>query len=129
MAENLDIPDFLKRTGKPPVKKEAPMADVSNEAPKPDAPKAKPIKGAAKPASTAKADVDAYGYRTGSLKAKAAAMYAAKGGATLAEVKAALGSVQLNLLKDLEGRGFTVTRVKEPVEGKRPITRYHLTVK
>lgn len=102
---------------------------------------AKPVKGAkpakapkkatGKPAKAAKpkAELDAYGYREGSLKSKAAAMYASKKGATLDEVKDALGSVQLNLLKDLEGRKFKVRREKEEGSGARKVTRYFLVGK
>ena len=71
--------------------------------------------------------LDAYGYREGSKKSLAAAMYASKKGATLEEVKAELGSVQLNLLKDCEKQGFKVERTKENGTGKRQITRYHLS--
>ena len=53
-------------------------------------------------------------------------MYARKNGATLAEVKEALGSVQLNVLVGLEAEGFTVNKEKEKIEGQRPVTRYFL---
>lgn len=83
---------------------------------------------AAKPkAETAKKDK--WGLREGSAKSMAAAMYAAKGGATLDEVKQAVGSVQLNVLNDLEEAGYEVTRKREEREGQRPVTRYFLKAK
>lgn len=105
--------------------------------------KAKPAPKAAKPAKTpakakaapakAKAEStvkrDAYGYRVGSLKAQAAAMYGSKHGATLGEVKAKLNSTQLNLLTELEAKGFKVKKTKEGGEGSRQVTRYYLTTK
>lgn len=131
--DNLDIPEFLRRTdNKVSVKQEVPMGTASVDTAKPTkkAVKAKAVKAAkpekAKPTKAAAAS-DAFGFREGSLKSKAAAMYAAKKGATLEEVKAALGSVQLNLLKDLEGRNFKVKRVKEAGDGKRQVTRYFLS--
>ena len=96
--------------------------------------KAKPAK--AKPAKPAKAKkakapvkLDVYGLRDGSVKSKAAAMYASGKGATLNEVKKKLGSVQLNVLTELALRGHKVKQVKEAGEGNRKITRYHLTIK
>jgi hypothetical protein len=89
---------------------------------------AKPAKATAKPAAAkrAKAEVDGFGYREGSLRSKAAALYSNKKGATLAEVKEKLGSVQLNVLKELEGKGYKVKKAKEAGEGTRQITRYYL---
>lgn len=86
----------------------------------------KPAKAKAK-AKVEAAEKDKWGFRDGSLKSKAAALYAAKKGATLEEVKEALGSVQLNLLKDLEAKGHKVKKVKEDGEGKRKVTRYFLS--
>lgn len=127
---NLDIPDFLKRTGSKVPVKEVQMSDVSTDTKaKKTVVKADKTTASKAPAKAAKAEQDAYGYRAGSMKSKAASLYAAKGGATLAEVKTALGSTQLNLLKDLEGRGFAVKRVKEAGVGKRQVTRYFLTTK
>lgn len=91
---------------------------------------AKAPKAAAKaPDSPAKAKggkLDAYGYREGSKKAQAAAIYAAKNGATLDEVKNAISSTQLNVLTELEGKGYKVKRVKEDGKGSRQVTRYFL---
>lgn len=70
---------------------------------------------------------DAYGFGEGTLKSRAAAMYAHKKGATVGEVKAALGAIQFNLLKQLEGQGYKVTRTKEAGEGNKKITRYKLS--
>lgn len=132
-----------------PAVEEAPKAKKANGAVKADgvrdkAEKAKPAKkAAAKPAVKAKAEKpakvakpkadtakkDKWGFREGSAKSKAVALYAAKGGATLEEVKEAVGSVQLNVLNGLEAEGHTVDRKKEVREGQRPVTRYRLIAK
>jgi hypothetical protein len=88
----------------------------------------------AKPAAKPKAEKkvvekDAFGFKKGSLKSKAAAMYSRANGATLFEVKTALSSSQLNVLGELEGKGFKVVKKKEPGAGSRPITRYVLSGK
>jgi len=151
------IPDFLKRQDdKKPVKREEPkMVRVSesaapeaatevvdNSTPPPAPTKVKAPKKAKAPkevkaSSPEKAEKpkkvvkavqrDKYGFREGSLKSRAASLYASKQGATLAEVKAATGSVQLNLLKELEGKNHTVQRVKEEGKGGREVTRYFLS--
>lgn len=70
---------------------------------------------------------DAFGFAIGTLKSRAASLYAARDGATAAEVKAALGSLQLNLLTVLVKRGFTVTKAKEKADkNERLVTRYFL---
>lgn len=105
---------------------------AAKAAPKPEkAPKAavKAAKGKTAKAKSEPAEKDQFGLRKGSTKSKAAAMYARKNGATLAEVKDALGSVQLNVLVGLEEDGFTVKREKETRDGQRPVTRYMLKAK
>jgi hypothetical protein len=93
---------------------------------------AAPAKGKAVEPAKAPAKVvekDPFGFKKGSLKSKAAEMYAAKGGATLFEVKSALNSSQLNVLMELEAKGHLVEKKKEAGKGKRPITRYFLKPK
>jgi hypothetical protein len=84
-------------------------------------------------AQKAKADTktekDNFGLRKGSAKSRAAAMYARKNGATLAEVKDAIGTIQLNVLNELEEAGWPVERAKEERKGHRPVTRYWLKSK
>lgn len=82
---------------------------------------------AARVVNTAK--LDQFGFRLGTLKAKAAAMYAGKKGATLGDVKQALKSTQFNVLTELENKGYKVERT--PVGGfnDRKVTRYHVVVK
>ena len=115
-------------------------AKAKAAAPKAAKPASKPAKAKAKAAKTAKAPAkakakaskverDAYGFKVGTLKAQAAAMYASKKGATLGEVKAKLDSVQLNLLTKLEAEGFKVSKVKEDGPGNRKVTRYFLRAK
>ena len=108
--------------GKAPAKvKAAPKAKKAAS----KAPKAK-----AKPRKAPDVALDAYGYREGSLKSKAMAMYASKQGATLAEVKAKLKVIQLNCLMALDGkRGYKIVRVKEEGPGPRKLTRYFLKTK
>jgi hypothetical protein len=155
----LDIPPSLKRDAnnraeyfsmaeaieatKPPKKAKAVTEPKANGHVKPvkaaSAPKAaKAAKVAAKPekapkaapkASKAAAKLDQYGFREGSNKSKAIAMYARKGGATLDEVKDRIGSIQLNCLTKLEADGYTVEKEKEKHDGKRAVTRYFLKAK
>lgn len=74
-------------------------------------------------------ELDEFGFRKGSLRSKAAQLYASAKGATLDEVKKKCGSIQYNMLTELKERGFKVT-TKE-IEGKanRPATRYQLLPK
>jgi hypothetical protein len=57
--------------------------------------------------------VDQYGFKVGSLRSKAAALYTF--GATREYVKLRLGSTQLNVLSELESKGYKIlkTRVRE----------------
>lgn len=121
-AETTPQPKARKAAAKPKAAKVAPKAPKTAKAPAKAPAKAKA------PAQPRKAalPLDVFGYRDGSMKSRAAVMYSTKKGATLGEVKSALGSTQLNLLKDLESRGFKVTRTKESGQGKRQVTRYHL---
>ncbi|KAH0542914.1 hypothetical protein GP486_008606, partial [Trichoglossum hirsutum] len=88
--------------------------------------------GKASPKKVAKAKVeskvekDRFGLRKGSTRSQAAAMYARKSGATLEEVKESVGSIQLNVLKDLEKAGHEVRKEKQTRAGSRPATRYWL---
>lgn len=121
MSDDTDIPEFLQR-------KEVQMASVSAETTKKPKPvKAKPPKKEKPVKAKPEGKADAFGFKEGSLKSRAALMYASKNGATLQEVKKALGSVQLNLLKELEGKGHKVKREKEDGNGARQVTRYYLS--
>lgn len=103
-----------KPAGKPAAKVAAGKAPTKAKAAS-AAPKAK-----AKPK-------DKFGYRVGSLKSNAAAMYSDPKGATLEQVKKKLGSVQLNVLTELAAKGRKVKKVKEGGgEGERAHTRYFL---
>ena len=142
MADDIsDIPAILRRPlpakAAEKAKGDTPKAKATTppQAPvtPPEAPKKAKGKGAkgegGKPAiEPAKAAVDAYGFKLDTIKSKAAAMYASKRGATVGEVKEALGSLQLNLLKDVEKRGFTIERTKEKT-GSRSVTRYKIVTK
>lgn len=114
-------------------------------APKPKKAKAKTKKAAAKaPAKKAKANgkekkaeraprtrdpakLDEFGFRKGTIKSRAAAMY--KKGATLAEVKDEVGSVQFNLLTELEKNGHTIKKTTIKGTGGRDATKYKVTPK
>ena len=107
-----------KAAAKAPAKKAAPKAAKK-------AAKAAPAKAPRK----APAEKDEFGLSKGSAKSQAAAMYARKNGATLAEVKEKVGSIQLNVLNALEEAGHTVEREKVERKGERPVTRYRLIAK
>lgn len=104
-----------------PVAKAAPKAKAK-------AAKAPEKAKAAKPKASGEGK-DQFGLRKGSAKSQAAALYARKRGATIEEVRQAIGSVQLNVLKGLEEKGFKVERLKEERKGERPVTRYILQPK
>lgn len=116
-----------KASGKANGASKPPKAKVA--APKAKKAAAKAPKAKAKAPKKAPAAVDAFGFREGTLKSQAAAMYASKKGATLAEVKDKVGSIQLNLLKALQSEGYKVSKVKEDGEGSRQVTRYFLRSK
>lgn len=148
----LDIPEFLLRD---PVTKRAPFMSDVEVAEVEKVEKAKPVKKTAKPKVEAKkpakkaaakapvkakaakpkavkkaaAEKDQYGLRKGSARSEAASMYARKNGATLAEVKERIGSVQLNVLNALKADGYAVTQEKITKKGERPVTRYYLKPK
>jgi hypothetical protein len=97
---------------------------------------------AAKPAKAAKAKakqaakapakpvkLDQFGFRVGTLKSRAAAIYASKRGATLAEVRNKLESTQFNLLTELKGKGFKIREEQVQGEGTRKVTRYTIQPK
>jgi hypothetical protein len=118
----------VKAADKPKAKAAAKVPAKAASAPKATAKPAKVI-AKAKAKLEASADKDQFGFRKGSSKSEAAALYARKNGATLEEVKEKLGSVQLNVLGSLEKAGHTVERVKEERKGQRSVTRYLLKVK
>lgn len=111
----------VKAADKPKAKAAAKPAAKAKAAPKATAKASKPKAEGGKK--------DKWGFREGSAKSKAVEMYTSKAGATLNEVKAAVGSIQLNVLKSLEAEGHTVIQKKEQLEGQRPITRYWLKAK
>ena len=103
---------------KAPAKKAAPAAT------------AKPVKAKAKKAERQRdpAKLDQWSFRKGSIKSKAAAMYAKAKGATLAEVKEEVGSVQFNLLTELKEAGHSV-EVDQVKANGRLVNRYKLVAK
>ena len=92
---------------------------------------AKPVKGKAKRAAPVRdpAKLDVYGFRKGTIKSKAAAMYAKGKGCTLGDVKEALGSVQFNLLTELKDNGFKVDTAEVKNAAGRVVTRYKIQPK
>lgn len=141
--DNLDIPPFLKRkaSDKASAKSEVAMSETAGvvKAPQKATDKATP-KGAKvatpKPAkATPQApkpqskliERDGYGFKAGTLRSKAAAMYGSKEGATIEEVKKATGGLQLNLLKTLEKQGWKVRREKGDGPTGRKVNRYFLS--
>jgi hypothetical protein len=94
--------------------------------------KAAPAKGKAKAKVERQRDLtklDQFGFRKGSIRSQAAAMYAKGKGATLAEVKEALGSVQFNLLTELTEQGYTIDKSEAKGATGRGVTRYKLHAK
>lgn len=137
MSANLDIPAFLKREPKEPKVAATNETKPSTEAPSKPAKAAKAPKAATpkakaeKPTSDSPSKpeaVDAYGLHFGSLNSRAVALYARKEGATVQEVKTALGgALVLNVLTKLAKEGHMVKRVKEKGAGARSVTRYFLS--
>lgn len=120
----------VKAASKSKAKATAKAPDKAKAAPKATAKAAKaPDKAKVAKPKAEGAEKDQFGLRKGSIKSKAAAMYARKNGATLNEVKEALGSVQLNVLNSLEEAGHKVEKEKVERKGQRPVTRYRLTPK
>lgn len=90
--------------------------------------KASARKAKAKPRQRDPNKVDQFGLRKGSIKSKAAAIYSRGRGATLAEVRDAVGSTQFNVLNELQERGFKIQ--KSSAKGEhRAVTRYKLIPK
>jgi outer membrane biosynthesis protein TonB len=138
MSEQIASEEEVKPKAKPakkaaakPEKQAKPKAKAEKPAKKAAAAKAPDKAKAAKPKAEkkAKAEKDQWGLRKGSSKSEAAAMYARKNGATLEEVKEQVGSIQLNVLKELEAEGHFVQREKVERKGQRPLTRYKLIAK
>ncbi len=100
-----------------------PAADEQNEPKKATRKRAKKANGNGKPRRKRgePAVLNVWGLREGTARAKAVALYARPEGASLAEVKGAVGSVQYNVLTEMKTRGHTVT-----VSGKRGAQRYQL---
>lgn len=73
--------------------------------------------------------LDDFGFRKGSIRSKAAALFSRPQGATLNEIKAKLGSVQYNTLAELKNKGFKVTSKEEDGKSNRPQTRFWLHLK
>ena len=126
-----EAPEAPVKVRKPRVKANG-AAKVAPKAAKPVKKAAKVAKAAPKAKRASKAPkaaiaLDAFGLRAGSMKSKAAAMYATKRGATLNEIKAAVGSLQLNVLTSLKKQGWKVTKTLEKGDGTRKITRYKLS--
>lgn len=80
-----------------------------------------------KPRTVDVAKLDQFGLRLHSKKSKAAAMYASKRGATLEETKKATGSVQYNVLSELESKGHKIKRMVDSGDKDRKITRFWVT--
>ena len=113
-----------------PAKKAATANGNANGKHEVKAKPAKPVKAKAKgERKRDPAKLDQWGFRKDSIKAKAAAIYAKGKGATLQEVKEVVGSIQFNLLKELEEQGHTVDRTDVKTDKGRVVTRYKLRPK
>jgi cell division septation protein DedD len=119
------------KASKPKVKVAKTVAKAAKAAKAPEASAAKgngTPKAARKPRTTDPAKLDQFGLRLGSLKSKAAAMYATKNGATLDEVKEALDSTQFNVLTELGKKGFKIDKTAVSGKAERKVTKYKLHV-
>lgn len=121
-----------------PAKVKAAAKPAVKAKPKAEAKPAKAVKAKGKAKAAAKerkprtlnpATLDAFGFRKGTIKSNAAALYAKGKGATLAEVKEKLKSAQFNLLTEVETRGFTVDKTPVKNTNGRKVTRYHIVAK
>lgn len=128
MAQTTSTPAEVKEK---PAKAKAKPSPAPTPKAKETAPTAKPEPAKAPSKAPAKAkpeaETDEWGLKVGSLNSKAVAMYASKGGATVGEVKQALGTLVLNVLTKLQSEGHSVKRVKEKGAGPRQVTRYFLS--
>lgn len=115
-----------KVKAKAPAKKAKANGHTNGKAPAKKA-KADKVTKARAPRTRDPEKLDEYGFRKGSIKSRAAAMY--KKGATLSEVKEEIGSVQFNVLGELEKAGFKIKKTE--VEGKngRSATEYKVLPK
>jgi hypothetical protein len=112
-----------KKEAKAKAEKPAKATKEKTEKPAKEAKAKAPAK---EKAPAKKVELDVFGFRKGSKKSQAAKLYSVKKGATLAEVKEATGSSQLNLLKELEEKGHTVEKEKVAGPGKKQVTRYKI---
>jgi len=94
---------------------------------------AKPAKAKAKGARAERqrdpAKLDQWGFRKDSIKSRAASIYAKGKGATLAQVKEVVGSIQFNLLTELKEHGFKVEVDEVKNTDGRVVNRYKLHAK
>lgn len=130
-------PEAATGEAEAPKRKPAPAKPTAKASAKPDKAKVKakaaPVKAKGKKVKAERnvdqSKLDSFGFRLSSIKSKAAALYARKGGATLGEVKEELDSTQFNVLTELKEKGHTVDTKQEDGEGNRKITRYFVKAK
>ena len=72
-------------------------------------------------------ELDKFSFKIGTIKSKAASMYARKSGASTEEVEEEFNGAQLNLLKEAAERGHTVKKEKTQRKDGRSVTRYYLS--
>lgn len=117
-----------KSASKKDKSKDKTEKSVSKDKSKKDKDKSKKDKGKKDAPAKKKAERDQFGFRKNSKRSEAAKLYSTKKGATLNEIKEKTGSSQLNLLTELEGKGFKIERTKEKGKGKKEVTRYKIVV-
>lgn len=128
-----EAPAKVKAKAKPKVKAKANGNGATHKAatPKVAAPKvkakAKTKEAARAPRTRDPAKLDEFGFRKDSIKSKAAVLY--KKGATLAQVKEVVGSIQFNVLNELEEAGFKVNKTEVKGKGGRTATKYQVVAK
>jgi hypothetical protein len=75
----------------------------------------------------AKIDLDQFGFRCGSLRSQAAALYSQ--GATREYVTSQLGDPQLRVIAELEHKGFVIKKTRIRIGKSRPHIKYTILPK
>jgi len=120
LDENFEVTDdeFDEIEEVKPKKKAKPKKAAKPKEVKPEEP--------AKAAPTKAKNRDEFGLLVGSVRSRAAALYAREEGATLKEVADEVGSIQFNVLTKLQKDGFEVTHTNEAGEKNRTVKRFFL---
>lgn len=120
MDDDFELEESIEAEDVPP-----PKPRKAKKPKKAKEPKAVPANGGTK-TKKPKRELDEFGLARGSVRSRAAALYAREGGATLQEVAQEVGIIQFNVLTKLKKDGFEITATKEAGEKNRTVSRYYL---